>query len=168
MKPEIVEFLQQSNYIENERSDIALDDAIKAWKFAFQYRNNITLGYIRTIHQCLMRRVRHDIAGSFRTCDVWIGGERKKYRGRAILFKKLHKLLLIIIADISNTEDSNDTDRREKLAKHAHIVFEQIHPFEDGNGRIGRILYNIHRLKLGLPIHTIYEKEKQQYYKWFH
>jgi len=37
-----------------------------------------------------------------------------------------------------------------------------------GNGRVGRILYNIHRLLLGLPIHVIHEgKEQKEYYTWF-
>ena len=48
-----------------------------------------------------------------------------------------------------------------------HIMFEHIHPFEDGNGRTGRILMNIQRLKIGLPILIIYEKHKFKYYDWF-
>jgi Fic family protein len=48
-----------------------------------------------------------------------------------------------------------------------HVKFEKIHPFEDGNGRIGRILLNWQRVKAGLPILTIYEKDKHAYYKWF-
>ena len=61
----------------------------------------------------------------------------------------------------------------EEYAKHVHVMFENVHPFEDGNGRTGRILYNLHRLKLGLPIHIIMadwpKKDGQQraYYEWF-
>ena len=57
---------------------------------------------------------------------------------------------------------------RTAHCKRTHIDFEQLHPFEDGNGRVGRILYNIHRVTLGLPIHIIHEGEEQmEYYKWF-
>jgi len=169
MKTEIVEFLQHNNFIENERSVVALDDAVRAWKFAFQYRNNITLRYIQTIHKQLMKRLRPDIAGNFRTCDVCIGGERKKYLGRDELLIKLHKFVNLI-TDINSLPESSDNKTfREKIAKEAHVMFEDIHPFVDGNGRVGRILYNIHRLKLDLPIHIIHEgEEQQQYYKWFH
>jgi Fic family protein len=51
--------------------------------------------------------------------------------------------------------------------KEAHIEFEYIHPFVDGNGRVGRMVYNAHRLLLGQPIHIIEESEKNEYYKWF-
>jgi len=48
-----------------------------------------------------------------------------------------------------------------------HITFEKIHPFIDGNGRIGRIFMNWQRKKAGLPILVIKEAEKQKYYDWF-
>lgn len=51
--------------------------------------------------------------------------------------------------------------------KAAHIRFEQIHPFADGNGRTGRMLMNWQRLKEGLPLLTIWNKDKADYYKWF-
>jgi len=60
------------------------------------------------------------------------------------------------------------TFNKEERSKQIHVAFEDIHPFVDGNGRVGRILYNIHRIKLGLPIHIIHEGEEQkEYYKWF-
>ena len=52
-------------------------------------------------------------------------------------------------------------------AKASHIAYERIHPFIDGNGRTGRMFMNWQRLKAGLPILVIKEKEKQEYYKWF-
>jgi hypothetical protein len=52
--------------------------------------------------------------------------------------------------------------------KKAHVAFETIHPFVDGNGRIGRILMNWQRLQEGLPILIIHEgPEQMEYYKWF-
>jgi Fic family protein len=58
--------------------------------------------------------------------------------------------------------------KKEEAIKQAHIEFEGIHPYEDGNGRIGRMLLNWHRLQSGLApliIHT--GAEQQEYYKWF-
>jgi len=53
-------------------------------------------------------------------------------------------------------------------AKAVHIEFENLHPFLDGNGRIGRILYNLHRGRLKYPPHTIHEGEEQlRYYNWW-
>lgn len=48
-----------------------------------------------------------------------------------------------------------------------HLEFEYIHPFVDGNGRIGRVLVNYQLLQLGFPPIIIRDKEKQTYYKGF-
>lgn len=54
----------------------------------------------------------------------------------------------------------------EKIARF-HLEFETIHPFNDGNGRIGRILINWQLLKLGFPQIIIRNKGKQKYYDTF-
>jgi DNA phosphorothioation-dependent restriction protein DptG len=62
---------------------------------------------------------------------------------------------------------NNDSDN-ERICKAYHIEFEGIHPFEDGNGRVGRILLNVHRISVGLPILIIHEgAEQMKYYEWF-
>ena len=54
----------------------------------------------------------------------------------------------------------------EKIAQF-HLDFEHIHPFCDGNGRLGRVLMNFQLLKLGLPRIIIRNSEKQHYYRAF-
>jgi len=153
-----IEFLRESNKIEREYSEEALEDAKHSWNFAKRYRHNrIDIEFIKLIHQELMRRLKPRIAGKIRKCDVWIGG-RKGYNSKEIELS-LRDWCLGANNLISADEGTIEQD---------HIWFEKIHPFEDGNGRVGRILMNLQRLKLGLPLLIIHEgKEQIEYYKWF-
>lgn len=53
----------------------------------------------------------------------------------------------------------------DKIAKY-HIEFEKIHPFEDGNGRTGRILLNYELLKNNLPPVVITKEDRVKYFEF--
>lgn len=166
------EFLQESNAIESETSPEAFEDAQKAWDQAMTI-DRMYPKDILEIHRILMKRVYPEIAGTLRDCDVFIGGERKTFYSKEMLEHML--LNFCVHLRLPPKRESTDEYTDEGWAKRMHIVFEGIHPFVDSNGRTGRILYNWHRLKLGLPIHTIHadwgvkgkEGEQASYYSWF-
>lgn len=158
----VQEFLRQSNLIESEPGDWAFEDACKAWDFALT-KSQLDVATIMEIHHILMNRLRPDIAGKLRTCDVWIGGNIKKYTDEQLLLWELGSVLNSMWLSLGCK-----TRIPFRMAAKSHVSFEEVHPFEDGNGRVGRILYNWHRLKLRLPIHIIHVgKEQQEYYGWF-
>ena len=162
---QVIEMLQHSNWIEREMGQQALDDAIEAWKYAVRNRD-VTTKYILKIHKLLCREINPRIAGKYRDCDVYIGGHRKIFVSQALLEQELRDFL----NEYNNLKKKKELVEEyfETIAQEAHVRFEGIHPFEDGNGRVGRILYNVHRLGLGLPIHIIHEGDEQlEYYSWF-
>lgn len=155
---EELEFLDHSNRIEREYGPEALEDAVKAWEYAKKRKEKITLAYILKIHEILLKRLRPDIAGKVRKCAVMIGGEVKERKTKKELEDELG--YWVAYTDFSRGDEEHVRAR--------HVAFEKIHPFEDGNGRTGRILMNVHLLKAGRPIKIIHEGvEQMAYYGWF-
>lgn len=55
-------------------------------------------------------------------------------------------------------------DNALKIVAYFHCWFEVIHPFADGNGMVGRFLFNYLLVGNALPPINIFEKDKSQYY----
>jgi Fic family protein len=173
---QIEEFLRESNAIEGEYSKEALEDAKQAWTMAsiilFVSKEKLDTDLILGIHSRLMKRLNPEIAGKIREVPIFVGSRQNGFR-KCLDYKKIKKELKewceIWESAFEIKDTINDTGYSpEDMVKDFHIHFEKIHPFEDGNGRTGRILMNLQRLKLGLPLLIIHEgKEQKEYYKWF-
>lgn len=75
--------------------------------------------------------------------------------------EKLPNLMNYYIYNYNNDEQ----EIFEKIAKY-HIEFEKIHPFEDGNGRTGRLLLNYELLKNNLPPIVIAREDRVKYFEY--
>ena len=163
---EINEFLKESNAIERVYSNEALEDALEAWRYASTL-NDLKLKSVLKIHWLLLKNINPQIAGKIRDCDVWIGGNIKKFMSEEFLISQLEGWIINFNSYIK-TIKVIDKKLKHDFTRYNHIQFEKIHPFKDGNGRVGRILYNLLRIKTKLPIHIIHTGEEQlEYYKWF-
>jgi len=160
MKNKEIEFLKESNAIEGEYSDEALEDAKDAWKYTKKHKGHVNLKLILGVHRNLMKRLNPKIAGKLR--KVQVGVMTKEGFKEAINFTEIKDELNQLCNQGIYPVYSMP------MIKDWHIQFEHIHPFEDGNGRVGRILMNFQLLNEDLPILVIHEGEEQQrYYKWF-
>jgi fido (protein-threonine AMPylation protein) len=160
------EFLKESNAIEEEYSKEAFEDAKQAWTMAcVSFRDGLNIDYICGIHRRLLKRLNSSIAGKLRHQRVWVGNRE------GLEWTEIEKELTILCNDWENGKhilNELSDEGKETYVKAWHISFEKIHPFVDGNGRTGRILMNVQRLALGLPLLIIHEGPEQfEYYKWF-
>ena len=100
----------------------------------------LSLRLIREIHEKLMTHARggDKRPGELRTSQNWIGGSRP---GNAVFVPPPPEYLIEILGDLEKFLH-DDTIRLPILVKAAlvHAQFETIHPFLDGNGRLGRLL----------------------------
>lgn len=157
-KKDIEEFIRESNAIEGEYREQAFEDALKAWDYLSR---KIFLDHdvILTTHDLLMKNINPSVAGRWRNYPVWVGSRA------GIDWERIYWAIEGWINMAHQTvELPGDSDVHVKMD---HVEFEKIHPFGDGNGRIGRLLYLWERRKIGLPIKIFYEKDRQEYYKWF-
>lgn len=180
---EIPEAVYNSNAIENstltlkETEKILLNMEVSrdvTVREVFEAKNLARVtGYIRTksqaneidkdiivlLHQMLIGGINDQIAGRFRTTGEYVRV------GTHIAPAPEHVERLIDETVLAYTSDLN-TYFLDKISKF-HLDFETIHPFNDGNGRIGRVIINYQLQRLGFPSVIVRDKEKKEYYRAF-
>ncbi len=130
----------------------------------------ICLNLIRDIHRILLAGLRgqNKARGEFRKIQNWIGKSNSIIETASYIPPEPH----FILEHLSNLEQYCHYDEKDKLVQLAiiHAQFEIIHPFLDGNGRIGRILiplflYEQKILKYpALYVSEFFEENRQKYY----
>ena len=111
------------------------------------------------LHQMLISGIDDNIAGRFRKIGEYV--RVGTYIAPAP--EHVERMIESILIEYSSALDSYFLDRIAKF----HLDFEAIHPFNDGNGRIGRVIINYQLGRLGLPSLIVRDKEKKDYYKSF-
>lgn len=154
--------------LEQELSrDVSLREVYEAKNLArvVDYTRNksqsekISKELILLIHQMLIGGIDDDIAGRFRKAGEYVRVGTHIAPAPELVEHSIDNILLEYTSD-------HITYFIDSIAKF-HLEFERIHPFCDGNGRIGRVLTNFQLLQLGFPRIIIRDKDKEDYYEAF-
>jgi Fic family protein len=133
----------------DEAPGVSLDDVVEVFNYVAALDHGLTrlrAGFplsnrlIREIHEVLLSRGRGSgkSPGEFRRSQNWIGGTRP---GNAVFLPPPHTAVPDCMAALERFLHAED-DGLPVLVRAglAHVQFETIHPFLDGNGRVGRLL----------------------------
>jgi Fic family protein len=117
-------------------------------------KDKVTNDLLLTWHDEIFGITKPDIAGKYRAYFVRIG------QYLAPDWQDVEDLMNKLVEFIIKNAGMNPVE----LAARAHYKFEKIHPFGDGNGRIGRLLMNYILWRKGYPMLIIERNKRKAYY----
>lgn len=127
------------------------------WLSTHQNPKEMTEEWVKKLHAILMNGIRTD-AGMYRRHAVRIIGTHVPTANFLKVDERMKELM--------HTVHKTSSEDIVPTMANVHALFEKIHPFSDGNGRVGRLLMNAQALQHELPPVLIRREKKQAYYTY--
>lgn len=128
-----------------------------AFDYMLKYNGDISRNFVLKLHKLLMHNILWKYAGTFRDVRVYVRGAGFVPPEPKYVDREFKRLMLWYRANKKKYHPV-------VVAAYFHHVFESIHPFRDGNGRVGRLLLNFVLRKNSLPMINIKYKNRSKYY----
>jgi Fic family protein len=128
----------------------------KVLEFRRSYKKEITPDFILKLHELIQRNIDDESAGAIRKVQIFISGSNYEPPPAIVVEEELKALIKWYN---NNRKKMNPLE----LAADFHHRFEEIHPFVDGNGRVGRELMNFILQKNGYPAIIIPVERREEY-----
>ena len=116
----------------------------------------LTIDMILLLHKMLITNIRDEVAGRFRKNNEMVRVGQHIGLPPEFVEPRIQELLINYNSEIK-------IPFIHRIAK-LHAEFESVHPFIDGNGRIGRVINNYLLIREGFPPIIVRNKEKKLYY----
>ena len=156
LTPKEVQLLLEENISPNKPLEDVLEakSAQKALQYIKKTKEMLTEDFLKKLHEIYFKDTKPFIAGRFKTKDNIVQGAGFKTTPARFVFTDM-KLYF------KDFEKLSKNFHALELAAWAHWKIEKIHPFQDGNGRIGRLIMNYVLWGNGYQMIDIKTKEKQ-------
>ncbi len=119
----------------------------------------LTMEVMLFLHKMLLTNIRDDIAGRIRMQNEWVRVGSHIAANPA----DIRELLDTMFGEYA----ANSSEHIVKRIARFHLMFEHIHPFVDGNGRMGRVMNNYLLLREGFVPMVILYATREKYYQAF-
>jgi len=154
--PEILHKKKPENAEEIETKGVA-----KAVDYIRKTKEDLSLNLLLKLHEICFKGSKH-FAGEFRNVNVVVRNSIGQILHVGVPKEELRDYLKDFVEWY---KENKDKFKPLVLASILHNQFEHIHPFQDGNGRVGRLLLNFMLLKNNYPPINIMLEDRYKYYR---